>query len=161
MCLLRFGKRQDNDLEEPGVPVTSLESSNLLQACSSQGRRRSKPGLEGWASQPAHFPPQSAGRLRLALECEEHGGSRCWLVGWSTSGPGPIAFCTGYPPCVSLPTQHPGQGCRIPLEKPVPWRDDSERWGLTGCRQRRREVSAGLPCQHPQPQLSAMSLLSS
>lgn len=38
-----------------------------------------------------------AGRLRLVLECEEHGGSRCWLVGWSTFCPGPIALYTGYP----------------------------------------------------------------
>lgn len=58
--------------KEPGVPATSLESSNMRQACSSQGRRRSKPALGGWALQPANFPPQSAGRLRLALECEEH-----------------------------------------------------------------------------------------
>lgn len=64
--------------------------------------------------------------------------------------PWPMAFCTGQP-CFffSLSTQHPGQGCRIPLEKPVPWRASSEWWGLTGCRQRRWEGLVCLSCPHP------------
>lgn len=82
--------------------------------------------------------------------------------------PWPMAFCTGQPCFFSLSTQHPGQGCRIPLEKPVPWRAGSEWWGLT--RLQTKEVGReglGLPVlppppsQHPQPQLSVTSLLSS
>lgn len=60
-----------------------------------------------------------AGRLRLVLECEEHGRSRCWLAGWSTSCPRPIAFHTGYSASPFLPSiqargQNPAREARAP-----------------------------------------------
>lgn len=61
-----------------------------------------------------------AGRLRLVLECEEHGGRDQMLASrmvhtlpWAN---GPLHRI----PCFSLPTQYPGPGYRIPLEKQCP-----------------------------------------
>lgn len=108
-------------------------------------------------------------QLRPVLECEDTEG-RPWAAGWVHSDQQPLQEVS----CFFLPQRpiscpHAGHGrgsSRISLatlEPPVPWRVSSGL-GLAG--QRETEVGrpglcARHPSQHPQPQLSLMSLLSS
>lgn len=111
----------------------------------------------GLGSTAGPFPTVvCAGRLRLVLECEEHGGSRCWLTGWSTTGQWPSAkdaLLLPFYPASRSGLQNPSREASA-LEVGLDRLETKERG----------EVLACLPCppnQHPQPQVSAMSLLSS
>lgn len=89
------------------IPGEQQPAARLQQS----RQEKVKTSTRGLGSTASPFPTTvHAGRLRLVLECEEHGGSRCWLVGWSTSCYGPIAFCTGYPApgLPSYPASRPG-----------------------------------------------------
>lgn len=178
-ALCGYTQRLRNDLEEPRVPATSLESSNLLpQLQHTQGVKQSERAL---VEHGRHIPGPSpavvhTSGLEPVLEHEERKGDSHWLAGWA---PHPT-LCQQvsrrkYPVSSFLvggfPINHPGHGMdnsrTLSCCSRIAGALEGQLW-RAGLGRPEKERRCGGPClpalhpgQHPQPQLSPMSLLSS